>query len=101
MSDAENTVSKTGAHLFQKGHDPRRGHGVKGRSGRPPNEYRDSLRQILDNPKVAKALRRILADPDHPQFASLYGKVVAQAHGNPMQPVELSGDLPAFRILTE
>lgn len=29
---------------FQNGNDPRRGHGLKGRSGRPPSEVREKLR---------------------------------------------------------
>ncbi len=71
-------------------------------AGRPPNEYRQHLRDILDDPKVADALTKILSDADHPQFASLYGKVVAQAHGNPTQPIELdSAVLPTFRVECE
>ena len=87
LETPENTAGKTRRGGFQKGFDPRRGHGLKGRSGRPPNEYRESLRKILDDPKVAAALKTILRDPKHPQFAALYARVVTQAHGNPPQPV--------------
>lgn len=103
MSDTpENTAKKTVGVPFAKGADVRRGHGVKGRSGRPPNEYREGLRRILDDPKVSKAVKAILGNPDHPQFASLYGKVVSQAHGNPLQPIDMNVDgMPPFVVTVE
>lgn len=38
------TGAKTGNGHFQVGDDPRRGHGLKGRSGRPASEIREKLR---------------------------------------------------------
>lgn len=61
-------------------------------AGRPTNEFRASLRQLLDLPKVKAAAKKILTNPDHPQFATLYAKIMNQAHGNPTQPVEHSGN---------
>jgi hypothetical protein len=78
---------------------PGAGGGPQPGSGRPSHEYREKLRAILDKPEVQEALEAILADPKHPQFAALFGKVVAQAHGNPTQPVALEGgSLPALRV---
>jgi hypothetical protein len=86
-----NSGEKSVPGRFLKGADPRRAKGVKGRGGRPSNEFRESLRALLDSPKVKAAVKKILSDPDHPQFASLYGKLIAQAHGNPATPLEHSG----------
>jgi hypothetical protein len=72
------------------------------KGGRPTNEYRAHLRAILDSPKIEEALIKILENPDHNQFSSLYGRVVAQAHGNPTQLIEVdSGELPAFKVERE
>jgi hypothetical protein len=62
------TGGKTGNGQFQPGADPRRGHGVKGRSGRPPSVVRaklrnaayrriETLRAIADDPKADAADR--------------------------------------------
>lgn len=93
--------TKTGSNKgqFQKGDDPRRGVGKKGRSGRPPNEFRESLRRAIDRPKTWKAVLAILANPDHPQFSALYTKMVAQGCGNPTQAIEHSGAVGGHGVL--
>ena len=84
---------------FAKGHDPRRGAGLPGRSGRKPDEFRESLRTLLDDPKISAAVKSVLKDKNHPQFARLYATVVAQAHGNPTQPISVDpAELPVFRV---
>lgn len=91
MSEPENSAGKSVGVPFAKGSDPRRTKGAKGRGGRPSNEFRESLRVLLDSPKVRAAVKKILSNPDHPQFGTLYGKLISQAHGNPATPVEHSG----------
>ena len=72
------------------------------RPGRPPHEYRESLRKILDDPSVEGAITAILANPKHPQFASLWARVAAQAHGNPVQPVTVDAEaMPTFKVECE
>ena len=46
---------------FQKGYDPRRGHGAKGRSGRKPWSWRESCRQALINAKADVVLAKIIS----------------------------------------
>ncbi len=47
-------------------------------------------------------MKRILRNPKHNQFAALYTRVMAQAHGNPTQPVTMeASSLPVFRVECE
>lgn len=46
---------------FAPGHDPRRGKGPPpGSGGRPPNAFKDFLRQMRENPKVQEHLQETL-----------------------------------------
>lgn len=71
---------------FQKGNDPRRGRGPKPgalNAGRPRKEFVQWCVDVVSDKKVELAVRTILMDPTHPQFANLYGKLVERAHGRP------------------
>jgi hypothetical protein len=46
---------------FQKGHDPRRGHGLPGRSGAKPQAWRDACRQALGDAKADVVLAKIIS----------------------------------------
>lgn len=59
--------------------------------GRPRNEFRLALQAILEQPKVRKAVEKILGNPNHPQFATLWGKAAAFAYGQPTQPIQHQG----------
>lgn len=61
--------------------------------GRPSNEFRDKLRRIIESPKVQKAFLAVITNPKHPQFATLYTKALAYAHGQPTQTVEHTGGI--------
>ena len=87
---AGKTGSNTGAGQFAKGHDPRRGHGVKGRSGRPPNWLRDFCDDLLADPKCKAAVRKILGNPNHPAFSAMWKTVGERAHGKPEQKVDVT-----------
>ncbi len=64
-----NTAQKTAVgRPFRKGYDPRRGCGRKGRSGRPPDEFRRQLAELASREETVAALEAILSDPNHPQF---------------------------------
>jgi hypothetical protein len=100
-ADVEKSAeNKTRGRPFTKG-DPRAGKGKKGRSGRPTNEFRQSLRDLVDSPSVQAAVKKILKDADHRQFSKLYATVVAQAHGAPKQEIDVDGVPPVFKIETE
>jgi hypothetical protein len=75
---------------FSNGADPRRGHGVKGRSGRPPNWLKEFCDDTLADPKCQAAVLKILRDPDHPAFATMWKAAGDRAHGRPEQKVDLT-----------
>jgi hypothetical protein len=101
-SDVGKSAEKSGGRPFQKGGDPRQGRGPrKGKGGRPTNEFRESVRALLDSPKVRAAIKKILADPDHRQFARLYQTLVSQAHGNPTQALTIVGEPSILTVVTK
>jgi hypothetical protein len=91
--DVENSAPKLVGVPFAKGDDPRRGKGPpKGSGGRPRNEFRERIRDLLNSDKVKQAVQKVIENPDHPQFTALYSKLLVQAHGNPAQQVEHTGE---------
>lgn len=90
-----------GGRDFTPGDDPRRGHGTKGRSGRPTVEFRALCRELSDNPKTLRNVRAVLGNPDHPQFAKLWQTVSEFGHGKALQAVEMTGTPPEIRVVFE
>lgn len=90
----------TGNGRFTPGTDPRRGHGVKGRSGRKPDWLRKFCDDMLASAKTKSAVRKILDDPDHPAFAAMWKAVGDRGHGKPTNPVEHSGSVE-IRVVRE
>lgn len=45
---------------FVAGYDPRRGHGKKGRSGRPRDEFRQAMRDLVSSEEVIGWMERML-----------------------------------------
>ena len=78
------TGGKTGRGHFLKGHDPRRGHGKKGRSGRPRKEFTQWCRDKFDSPQGLRILWRMAQ-----REASVMNRLLAYAHGMPEESVEL------------
>lgn len=83
---------------FQNGHDPRRGVGVKGRSGRVPHAIGDLCHHDLDDPEVKAAALAILKDPSHPHHASIRKLWMGYAYGTPKQTIINEGEVPVFRV---
>jgi len=80
---------------FAKGHDPRRGHGLPGRTGvKTASAWRAKLLALLHDPTVEQSVRIVLADPDHPHFAAVYRTVGVQAAGNPLNTSPLPAPEP-------
>lgn len=76
------------------------GHDDKGRftegnagGGRPKNEFRARMLEIINDPKVKKAFVAVLQNPDHPQFSALWKTAAAYAVGQPAQVIEHSGGI--------
>lgn len=56
--------------------------GTKGnKGGRPPTEHVEWCRSAIGNPKTEKEVLKILHNAEHPQFASMWGKVADRAYG--------------------
>ena len=98
MSPVRKTAKKTaisprnGAEIPLGSHANNTG-GKPGRSGRPSNEFREQMRQILENEHVQAAFMSIITNPEHPQFSQLWTRAAAYAYGLPPQKVELEGSL--------
>ncbi len=81
---------------FQPGEDPRRGRGPKKgapNAGRPPNEFKQSMRQLADRPAVRKRLEQLTAasNKDPELFLKAFKETADRGYGKPAQAVELSG----------
>ena len=95
-----NTGVKTGNGHFMPGHDPRRGHGLKGRSGRKPDWIKDFCDDLLADPKCKAQVRAILRNKDHPAFATMWKAAGDRAYGKADQKVEQTGDV-TIRVTRE
>lgn len=75
---------------FQPGFDERR-NTTKPGPGRPSTAFRTRLRSIIEGGKAMESVAKILDDPDHRHFAKVLPVALAQAYGNPAQPVTGEG----------
>lgn len=81
---------------FAKGRDPRQGRGPKPgapNAGRPPNWFKDWCAEILAKPETIGAVEAVIADPSHGAFAAMWKAVADRAHGKPVQPVDVTGNI--------
>jgi hypothetical protein len=85
------TARKTVGRSFQRGTDPRRGCGKKGRSGRKPDWLKQFCDDLLADKTAQGQIRAILHNKDHPAFSTMWKAVADRAHGKPTAAVELSG----------
>ena len=75
-----------GAHVGNTG-------GKKGRSGRRPEWLREFCDDLLASPKCKAQVKAILADKDHPAFATMWKAVAERAHGKAHQNVTHGGKI--------
>lgn len=68
--------------------------GNKGGTGRPSNAWRNKLAQLVEDPRVEAQMRRRLKGKEGAQVAQkTYEYIANQAHGKPVQPVQVGGEL--------
>jgi hypothetical protein len=85
MSEPENTVPNTVPG--KNGGRLRVGNpGNKG-GGRQPEWFKELCRDMIASPKARKSVTLILANPDHPHFASMWKAVSDRGYGKPEQPI--------------
>ena len=65
----------------------RRG-GTNPRAGRPPDEHKAFMREILADPEVEKRLRQVLKSKDDGTFLASYKTVAERGYGKPAQVIE-------------
>ena len=51
--------------------------------GRPANEFRRKMRDVLESPEARKAFLAVITDSEHKQFATLWKSAAAYAYGKP------------------
>ena len=83
------TVTKTVTKpwQFQKGHDPRRGGGKPGRSGRRPSELGALCRDLVDKHALLERLA-VIAASDHRDALGATKLLLSYGYGQPRQTIE-------------
>src|SRR4051812_6038735 len=97
----KNSGRKSGK--FQPGPDSRRGNGPeKGapNAGRPPNEFKQWCKGLLDDPKCRTQVEEILNDKKHPAFPTMFRIIADRAHGKPPESVDFTSGGEAVKYVT-
>jgi hypothetical protein len=92
MKPPKKSAEKTAPGVpFEKGADPRRGRGPKpGTGGRPPNEFRDRMRELANLQEVEAYTLKCLNGEFGPRFHLEARKWVAErGYGKPTQALEV------------
>jgi hypothetical protein len=91
----DKTAVKTAVSPLSGGRIPLGAHpgntgGKKGRSGRRPDWLKTFCDNLLASPKCKAQVKAILADKDHPAFATMWKAAGDRAHGKPDQKVDVN-----------
>lgn len=98
-NSARKTVPKQ-LKPFKKGHDPRRGHGLKGRSGRTPDEFKAMCQDLVSSDAVRDAVVAALKNPQHPAFLGSLKWATEHGYGAPAKSVDVtSGGKPISGVV--
>lgn len=65
----------------------------KGGTGRPPDEFRRILRDMVSRDDRLKHVETVLENPEHPQWMAAWKWATEHGYGKPVQPVEQSGNI--------
>lgn len=68
--------------------------GNAGGSGRPPDEFKARLRELVTQADKAGHLEAVLSDPDHPQWLAALKFATEYGYGKPPQSVAISAEVP-------
>ena len=85
------TIPGLNGGRLNAGGTPGNSGGKKGRSGRRPEWLREFCDDLLASPKCKAQVKAILADKDHPAFATMWKAVAERAHGKADQNVNHRG----------
>jgi len=85
----QKTPTKTPTNPGRNGNRLKVGNpGNRGGPGRPPNEYRDAMRQIAYNAAQIERIKAWLSDPDVRVQLQAWMAVADRGYGKPTQPIE-------------
>lgn len=90
MRSHDNTVSQRPRGPFQKGHDPRRGVGKKGRSGRKSNKFKTLCREITASPRFARRIRMIMREGSDKDLLAMAKFLAEYVHQKPSQKLDVN-----------
>jgi hypothetical protein len=92
-NSVENTAPFRNALGRVTGGNPGNSGGKKGRSGRRPDWIKTFCDDLLASPASKRQVKEILADKNHPAFATMWKAVCDRAHGKPDQTLQHSGTI--------
>lgn len=85
---------------FAKGKDARR-NVTKPGSGRPPDEFKQRMRDLASSQAVYEHLDTVIQDPNHLQWLGALKYATEHGYGKAREHLELSGKLTLESIITE
>jgi hypothetical protein len=85
--------SPNGGARLPLGAHPGNTGGKPGRSGRPPNAFKELCAQLASREATLRAVGKILMDPDHPAFIGALKWVSENGYGRPLQRLEVDRDV--------
>ena len=97
------SAPRTNRGWFKKGGDPRRGRGggKKGRSGRKPDAWRETMARLVNRESTLRALKRVIKNPRHPAWLGALRFAAEQAYGKPTQPLAVEARLTIEDLLEQ
>lgn len=94
MADETGALRKTGKNSGQfVKNDPRRGVGLKGRSGRKPFAWKEFCRDTLAHEDTKKGMELAARTPKLAGYVPLLKLLASYSEGLPVQTIELEGKL--------
>ena len=88
---------------FKKGHDNRRGPGggKKGRSGRPPDAWKEIMRKLVNRESTLRTLKRVIKNSKHPAWLGALRFAAEYAYGKPTQDLTVTAKMSLEELIAE
>lgn len=88
---------------FKKGHDNRRGPGggKKGRSGRPPDAWKELMRKLVNRASTLRVLKRVIKNSNHPAWLGALRFAAEHAYGKPSQDLTITAKMTLEELVAK
>lgn len=88
---------------FKKGSDERRGPrgGKKGRSGRPPDAWKEIMRKLVNRESTLRVLKRVIKNSKHPAWLGALRFAAEHAYGKPSQELTVTAKLTLEELVAK